>query len=99
MVQTPRRESHSSLPGDPTVTETDLQSIGDHVDLLTVVLHEMGHELGLHDIDATLGTLMSNTLTPATRRLPDTQPVATSAADQLFAQLATTAANKDDPLL
>src|SRR5205823_3231537 len=43
------------------------------VDLLTVVLHEMGHELGLdHDHG---DRLMADRLAPGTRHLPDVQEV------------------------
>ncbi len=41
------------------------------VDLLTVLLHELGHHLGADDFaDDHLGHLMVGTLPPATRRLP-----------------------------
>jgi len=42
------------------------------VDLLTVVMHELGHELGMADVDGTVavGDLMAETLTPGVRRLP-----------------------------
>ena len=42
------------------------------VDLLTVVMHELGHELGLDDVDpsAAPADLMAETLTAGVRRLP-----------------------------
>jgi fibronectin type 3 domain-containing protein len=42
------------------------------VDLLTVVSHELGHELGLPDLDtqANPGNVMDDTLAPGVRRLP-----------------------------
>jgi hypothetical protein len=43
-------------------------------DLLTAVMHEMGHVLGLSDLDDE-GELMSGTLQPGTRRLPTTADV------------------------
>jgi Matrixin len=39
------------------------------MDLLTVVLHEMGHVLGLDDLDAE-GELMGGVLQPGTQHLP-----------------------------
>ena len=45
------------------------------VDLLTVITHELGHVLGLHDIDANhpSDNVMNHRLSTGTRRLP--QPV------------------------
>ncbi len=42
---------------------------GHSMDLLTVVLHELGHVLGLPDLDAE-GDLMGGVLKPGTRHLP-----------------------------
>jgi hypothetical protein len=39
------------------------------MDLLTVVMHEMGHVLGFEDLDPNAGALMSGTLEASTRRL------------------------------
>jgi hypothetical protein len=67
--------------------ETDVKPTGNHADLLTVVLHELGHELGFADIlDPTAIGLMSSTLPLNVRRLPD-QTLAASAADRLFAAM------------
>jgi Ca2+-binding RTX toxin-like protein len=41
------------------------------MDLLTVVMHEMGHVLGFEDLDPNAGVLMSETLDAGTRRLND----------------------------
>ena len=38
------------------------------MDLLTVVEHELGHVLGLNDLDASLNDLMSSTLSDGVRR-------------------------------
>jgi hypothetical protein len=45
-----------------------------HMDLLTVVMHELGHVLGLSDKDASTHAhdLMAATLAPGVRRLPET---------------------------
>lgn len=42
------------------------------IDLLTVVSHELGHELGLPDLDtqSNLGNVMDDALAPGVRRLP-----------------------------
>jgi hypothetical protein len=44
------------------------------MDLLTVVMHEMGHVLGFKDLDPNAGALMSGTLDAGTRRLNDSAP-------------------------
>jgi len=44
------------------------------MDLLTVVMHEMGHVLGFKDLDPNAGALMSGTLDAGTRRLNDGTP-------------------------
>jgi hypothetical protein len=52
-----------ALPGSDAAT---------HMDLLTVVMHEYGHVLGLPDVDAALqpGNLMADTLAAGVRRNP-----------------------------
>lgn len=51
---------------------TDANSTATRVDLLTVVMHELGHVLGLDDLDppADSDSLMTATLSPGIRRLP-----------------------------
>ena len=68
----------STDPGAPTP---------DKMDLLTVVEHEMGHELGLPDVDPTSNPtdLMASTLATGVRRQPSTQDV-----DAVFAHLSKT---------
>jgi predicted Zn-dependent protease len=51
---------------------TQLQAVSpraiDRMDLLTVVEHELGHELGLSDLASSVGDLMSRTLSVGVRR-------------------------------
>ncbi len=54
----------------------------DRMDLLTVVLHELGHVLGLPDLDPSPGSLMSGTLGTGLRREPGVEEI-----DALFARL------------
>jgi WD40 repeat protein len=62
---TPHDDSEFTTPGN--------QGEQNHMDLLTVLMHEMGHVLGLdHDGDG----VMQETLTPGTRRLPTADEVA-----------------------
>ena len=53
------------------------------MDLLTVVMHELGHVLGLYDVDTSdhPGDLMDLTLAPGIRRLP--MPADSSAIDTI----------------
>jgi uncharacterized protein (DUF2141 family) len=60
-----------------TLTDGTLTAIPDgpadgQVDLLTVVLHELGHVIGLDDLPSSADSndLMSDSLAPGTRRLP-----------------------------
>ena len=67
-----------------TVSATQLQTDpsgapAGHMDLLTLVMHEIGHVLGLdHADDASGGDLMSDQLVTGERRLPDAADVATA---------------------
>jgi hypothetical protein len=63
--------SATQLQTDPT------QAPAGHMDLLTVVMHEIGHVLGLdHSHEESGGDLMSETLVTGERRLPDAADVA-----------------------
>ena len=44
------------------------------MDLLTVVMHELGHVLGFNDLDPNAQNLMSGTLDAGERRLNDSAP-------------------------
>ena len=62
-------------PSDGLAPSDSLAARG--IDLLTTVLHEMGHLLGLHDPQEThpAGTVMDAVLTPGARRLPTAETV------------------------
>lgn len=47
----------------------------DQIDLATVVLHELGHTLGLGDLASSVGSLMSGELPAGVQRLPGTAEV------------------------
>ncbi len=66
------------------------------VDLLTVVLHEMGHILGLNDLDPNLysDTLMTETLSVGVRRLPISYDAAIALQQQDTASAKIAAAQK-----
>jgi hypothetical protein len=63
-------------PGSPD------SAVIDRIDLLTVVSHEIGHTLGLDDLDASLDSLMSGALETGVRREPGAAEI-----DALFARV------------
>jgi hypothetical protein len=54
-----------------------------HMDLLTVVMHELGHVLGFGDLDPSAGSLMSGTLDAGVRINPENAPVAKHSSNSL----------------
>ena len=65
--RTPQANEEFQLQ-DGQLVALDPQAV-DRIDLLTVVYHEIGHLLGLEDLDAA-GTLMSEELSPGIRHQP-----------------------------
>jgi len=66
---TPGDAEEFRATADGTLQAVDARAV-DRIDLLTVVSHELGHVLGLEDLDASAGSLMSGTLQPGLRRRP-----------------------------
>jgi hypothetical protein len=67
--------------GDEEFAGPIAPDVVDRIDLLTVVSHEIGHTLGLDDLDASLDSLMSGALETGLRREPGVEEI-----DALFAQ-------------
>jgi hypothetical protein len=64
--------------------QADTPQAETHMDLLTVVAHELGHIAGLPDVDSSVDDLMSATLATGERRLPTTADVDAVLADGLW---------------
>ncbi len=60
-------EEFGEAASGETLTALEPEAV-DRIDLLTVVEHELGHILGLEDLDALADSLMSETLQPGVRR-------------------------------
>jgi len=72
--QTPEKNEEFDLSSTEGLLAGNGNDAFNHMDLLTVVLHELGHTLGFaHDNDA--GSIMNDTLDLGVRRLPTPQGV------------------------
>ncbi len=63
--------------------KSDAKSKG-RIDLLSVLMHELGHSLGLADLPDKPNSLMSSTITDSVRRLPQPTP---KSVDNYFSKL------------
>lgn len=68
----PADNQEFSVVAGPTELKTSTQPVAGRMDLLTVVMHELGNVLGFDDVPAASASnsLMTEFLTPGTRRLP-----------------------------
>ena len=75
-------EEFAPAPGTGLLTAVAPAAMN-RMDLLTVVMHELGHKLGLDDIQSQLhpDALMNETLSAGTRRLPTSDEVDEAFAD------------------
>jgi hypothetical protein len=78
---TPALDEEFELAGAGTTMRAFEPAVGSRVDLLTVVSHELGHVLGLDDLDALSEALMSGTLERGVRHKPGVAEL-----DALFAK-------------
>ncbi len=65
-----QNEEFSSLAGSQQLRAVDARAL-DRIDLLTVVEHELGHVLGLNDLNALADDVMDGVLGVGVRRLVD----------------------------
>ena len=64
-------EEFSAQPGSQQMQAVDPRAV-DHIDLLTVVEHELGHVAGLKDVDALADDVMNGVLGTGVRRIART---------------------------
>jgi hypothetical protein len=78
---TPAQDEEYGLRRSPGESQTSDPRIASQYDLLTVVLHELGHVAGLEDVAVADRSLMSESLSTGIRRLPGA-----AEADTIFRQ-------------
>jgi len=86
---TPQEDEEFTLLAEQGLLAGQDGPAADHMDLLSVVLHELGHVLGLEHFDSLedLDSLMAETLAVGTRRLPRPSEVDAVFAEALSADL------------
>ena len=67
--QTPALDEEYSVSSDARLKAIDPRAV-DRIDLLSVVEHELGHILGLADLDALADNLMNGVLESGVRKTP-----------------------------
>jgi hypothetical protein len=76
---TPESDAEFTASSSPTELRASGGDAAGHIDLLTTIMHEIGHVLGLGHSDEP-GDLMEDAIGVGVRRLPDAADTATSAA-------------------
>ena len=93
----PFDSSEFTLDADGNLVADEASEAFGHMDLLTVVMHELGHILGYEDLDADEAgnDLMGESLNDSQRRLPVIDDTDASDLDDFFSAIA----SGDNPLL
>ena len=90
---TPFDSSEFTLDADGNLVANEMGAAFGRMDLLTVVMHELGHTLGYDHEDG--NGLMGESLNDSQRRLPVIEDAAASEIDEFFRSIV----NGDNPLL
>nr|MCH9655562.1 matrixin family metalloprotease [Planctomycetota bacterium] len=91
---TPFDHSEFSLDADGNLVADESSAAFGRMDLLTVVMHELGHTLG-YDHDADEDSLLNESLNASERRLPVIDDAAASHIDDFFSSIV----DGENPLL